>query len=83
MSSGCQDLLGISPAAVVADLNCLIDLTYADDLQSFSASVAESASKLTFFIWEGRVCLPTGEVKWIELTSRPELQPDGAIVGMG
>ncbi len=83
MSSGCQDLFELPAATVIADSNRLVDLTHPDDLRSFYQSVTESARNLTFFEWEGRVLLPSGKVKWIELNSRPELQPDGSIVWDG
>ncbi len=83
VSSGCQDVFGLSPAAVIADVNCAIALAHPDDFQLFQTIVAASARDLTAFAWEGRIGLPDGTTKWIELTSRPELQPDGAIVWDG
>jgi PAS domain S-box-containing protein len=83
ISSGCQELFGLAAATIVADLDSLTVRTHPDDLPSFQASVAESARNLTFFAWEGRVVLPGRRTKWIELASRPERQPDGAIVWDG
>ena len=83
MSSGCQDLFDLSPIEVITDINCLLALTHADDLQSFQHNLTESARDLTFFSWEGRVTLRSGKVKWIELSSRPERQADGAIIWDG
>jgi PAS domain S-box-containing protein len=83
ISSGCQDLFGLAPATIVADLNSLIELTHPDDLCVFQVCVAASARDLSFFAWEGRVVLADRTAKWVELASRPELQPDGAIVWDG
>ncbi len=83
ISSGCQELLGLAPATIVADLNNLMVLTHPDDLPLFQSSVAASAGDLSFFAWEGRIILPDRTTKWIELASRPELQHDGAIVWDG
>jgi PAS domain S-box-containing protein len=83
ISSGCQELFGLAPATIVADLNSLLMLTHPDDLPLFQADVTVSARDLSFFAWEGRISLPDGTTKWIELASRPELQPDRAIVWDG
>ncbi len=83
MSSGCQELLELAPAEIVADFNHLIRLTHPEDLPSFYQAVADSARDRSFFTWEGRTLLASGQVKWIELASRPALQPDGAIVWDG
>jgi PAS domain S-box-containing protein len=83
MSSGCQELFGIPPATIVAEIDTLVVLTHPDDLASFQSCVADSARNLTFFAWEGRVILADLTTKWVKLASRPELQPDGAILWDG
>jgi signal transduction histidine kinase len=54
-----------------------------DDILEFQRLVAESAQNMTPKLWEGRAILKSGEIKWIKSVSRPELQPDGAIVWDG
>ena len=83
MSSGCYELFHLSPAAVMADSNCLLDLIHPDDLPEFHRVMAESAQNLTPKLWEGRAILSSGEIKCVKSASRPELQPDGAIVWDG
>ena len=83
ISSGCWDLFGISPAAVVANADCLMRMLDPADVAAFHSSMAVSAQTLTPKFWRGRVVLSSGEIKWIECISRPERQPDGAIVWDG
>lgn len=49
----------------------------------FQISVDQSARSLRPWRWEGRFILPTGEEKWIQGASRPELQPNGDILWDG
>jgi predicted ATPase/signal transduction histidine kinase/GAF domain-containing protein len=83
ISSGSWELLQLSPAAVMADANCAIELIHPDDIPEFQRLVAESAQNMTPKLWEGRAILKSGEIKWIKSVSRPELQADGAIVWDG
>ncbi|PSB51421.1 PAS domain-containing protein, partial [Chamaesiphon polymorphus] len=83
VSSGCWDLLQISPAAVMADANSLLEMMHPDDVPDYRRSMVESTQNLTPKFWEGRLVLDSGEIKWIKCVSRPALQPDGAIVWDG
>ncbi|WP_373540650.1 AAA family ATPase [Chamaesiphon sp.] len=83
ISSGCWELFGLSPAAIVADADCLVRTIDPADVAIFHSSIAISAQNLTPKFWKGRAVLSTGELKWIECVSRPERQPDGSIVWDG
>ncbi|WP_295614020.1 PAS domain S-box protein [Chamaesiphon sp. GL140_3_metabinner_50] len=83
LSSGCGELFQLSAAAGMADAQRLIDLVHPEDRHSFEMSMVESARKMTPRYWKGRLMLQSGETKWIECKSRPERQPDGAIVWDG
>jgi PAS domain S-box-containing protein len=83
ISSGCWDLFQLTPAEVMADSDCLLQLLHPEDVLDFQRAVAASAQQLTPKLWEGRAVLATGEIKWIKSASRPELQPDGSIVWDG
>ncbi len=83
ISSVCYELFEIEAAAVIADGSILIDTIYPDDLAEFRRIVAESAQNMTPKLWEGRIVLSSGTIKWIKSASRPERQPDGSIVWDG
>ncbi|WP_373545545.1 PAS domain-containing sensor histidine kinase [Chamaesiphon sp.] len=83
MSSGCFELFHLTSEALMADSTCLLDLIHPDDLPKLHRVIAESAQNMTPKLWEGRAILSSGEIKWVKSASRPELQPDGAIVWDG
>ncbi len=83
ISSGCWELLQLTPAAVMADSKCVIEKIHPDDILEFKKVVAESAQNMTPKLWEGRAILNSGDIKWIKSASRPERQPDGSIVWDG
>ncbi|MBW4489856.1 MAG: PAS domain S-box protein [Trichocoleus desertorum ATA4-8-CV12] len=83
VSLGCRELFDLAPHEIREDGSRLIALIYSEDLPGFSQSVADSAQTLKPWHWEGRFCLPSGQLKWIEAASRPELQSNGDIVWDG
>jgi PAS domain S-box-containing protein len=83
ISSGCWELFELSPAAVMADANSLFQQLHPDDRPESYRTIAESARSLAPKTVEGRSVLKSGKIKWIKSISRPERQPDGAIVWDG
>jgi len=64
-------------------LSQLKALIHPDDRQAYEQSVAVSAATLQPWIWEGRIVLPSGRLKWLQCASRPEQQPNGDILWDG
>jgi PAS domain S-box-containing protein len=83
ISCGCRDLFELDPEDLMRDAALIIDLIHPDDREGFDESVARSAQSLEPWRWEGRFILASGKLKWIQGASRPERQPDGAIVWDG
>ncbi len=83
ISSVCEELFQISATAVMADANCLLQMVHPDDFPDFQRIMSKSSQNLIPKLWEGRVVLGSGEIKWIKSASRPELQSDGSIVWDG
>lgn len=54
-----------------------------EDLPGFIDAAASSAESLSTLNWEGRIQLPTGEQKWINLRSSPRLSECGKVVWEG
>lgn len=54
-----------------------------EDLPGFVAAAASSADQLCTLNWEGRIQLPSGDQKWINLRSSPRLSEDGGVVWEG
>lgn len=54
-----------------------------EDLPGFIDAATSSADNLSTLNWEGRIQLPTGEQKWINLRSSPRLSECGKVVWEG
>ncbi|MBE9180509.1 PAS domain S-box protein [Oculatella sp. LEGE 06141] len=83
VSLSCRDLFGLDAAAIEADANRLISMVHPQDRRALDASIVASAQSLQPWHWEGRIVLPSGDVKWMQSVSRPELQADGGILWQG
>ncbi len=83
VSEGSRDVCGIDPEDIVSNPGLLIDNVHPEERSEFFRSIAESAAQLTPWKWEGRVTLPTGELRWVQAASRPEKQENGDILWNG
>ncbi len=79
IGDGSQALLGIEPADLAADANQFLKLIHPEDSPSFTESMRLSAQNLSFWSWEGRVVLASGELKWLTLGSSPQTREDGGV----
>ncbi|MBM0740973.1 response regulator [Phormidium sp. CLA17] len=82
VSSGCRELCGKEPNALIQDFEAGWDLTHPDDIAPLNRSIIESARTLQpwDFIWR---IVVDGQIKWLRGNSRPELQPDNSIIWDG
>ena len=78
-----QDLYGVSPDLLQRDAAPCLARIHPDDLQEVLASVEQSATNLSLWRNEHRVCLPDGNIGWREGFSTPEPLPDGTILWHG
>ena len=83
ISAGCRDLFGLEPDAIRVDASRLLGMIHPDDRFSFDQSIADSAQTLAPWQWKGRVCLPSGKMRWVQVASRLECQPDGGLLWDG
>ncbi|MBW4513424.1 MAG: PAS domain S-box protein [Scytonematopsis contorta HA4267-MV1] len=83
VSDACQEIYGVKPEEVKENGALLVEAVHPEDKSSFFESVAVSAQTLQKWDWEGRMFCRSGKLKWIRGISRPELQPDGAILWDG
>ena len=80
ISDGCRAFYGLSPEEVQATPKVVFDAIHADDRPSFKAAIHTAESTLTPLHWQGRLVLPSGQVRWVRFDSRPEQQADGAVI---
>ncbi|HEX6964672.1 MAG TPA: PAS domain S-box protein [Gemmatimonadaceae bacterium] len=83
VSEGVRALCGVVPEAVLQDSEALFGLVHPEDRPWLHTSGRAAVAALVPWQWEGRLVLPTGEVRWIQVASRNGLQPDGSIVADG
>lgn len=79
IGEGSEALLGIAPDELAADINLFLDLIHPEDRPSFTESMRQSAQNHSFWSWEGRVSLASGELKWLTLGSSPQLREDNKV----
>lgn len=78
VSEGCADLLGIGPDKLQSNSSYFINLIHQEDIASFLDTLKQSAQKLCFWNWEGRLSLPDA-VKWVNLGATPQPTPSGLL----
>ncbi|HIK10599.1 MAG TPA: PAS domain S-box protein [Oscillatoriaceae cyanobacterium M33_DOE_052] len=83
ISKGLATLCGLSEAELIADPGRLRGQIHQDDRPLYDNSLSASAASLTTWWWEGRLVLPSGGMKWLQLTAKPEQQPNGDIIWDG
>jgi len=82
-SRGIESLRGVSVEAVLADPMLLRGQVLPQHLPAIEAAEAETSANLTPFEYEFEVRLPSGEVRWLHLSSAPRRLPDGRIAWDG
>lgn len=83
LAESARETLGLVPDEVIADFKVLIDRVHPEHREELRQSLARSAEELSLWSWEGRIMLPSGEVRWFQAQSRPVETPSGKIVWDG
>lgn len=83
ISPSCRNLFERDPEAIQQNDAALWNLIHPDDRQSWRDALTHSAETGESIHWEGRYVLPSGQVKWVQIASRPEKLSDGSILWDG
>jgi len=83
VSEGCREVFCLEPEQVMGDASLIVNLVHPEDAIGFLESVMASAETSEAWEWQGRIVLPSGEMKWIRGSSRPTREPEGQIVWDG
>ncbi|NCC37475.1 MAG: PAS domain S-box protein, partial [Chloroflexia bacterium] len=83
ISSGIQQVLGITPEAVLADATVLHDLVSPDEIEHLFEAEQRSFKELSVFTEVVRHILPDGTERWLYVLSRPRREADGSVVWDG
>jgi len=73
----------VTIAAVLADANILYSQIHPDDVPLLLKAEEEATAEMRCFRSEARFILPSGTVRWFELTSRPRKLPNGNLAWDG
>jgi PAS domain S-box-containing protein len=78
-----HELYELEPESIQRDGSLILNNVHPDDVEQHSNSIAESAQ--TFQPWNSvwRIITPSGKLKWLRGSSRPERQADGSILWDG
>ncbi|BAU66570.1 multi-sensor signal transduction multi-kinase [Stanieria sp. NIES-3757] len=83
VSSGCSDLYEVAPEEIMIGRQNFLAMEYPEDRSEIQKLTQESAQNLTQFFHEWRIVTPSGMIKWVQGSSRPERQADGSTVWDG
>ena len=76
LSEGCHALLGITAERLRTSPELFMELVLPDDRSAYLRSMAESASQMKAWNWEGRIWIEKWkDIKWINLRSTPRALP--------
>jgi PAS domain S-box-containing protein len=83
VSSSAKKIYELEPIQIQQNASLLIEPIHPDDRESFEESLAVSTKTLQPWQWEGRIVTASGQLKWLQAASRPELQANGDILWDG
>src|ERR1035437_9142149 len=83
VSTGVKQLTGVSSAEALSDASALNRLFVEEDRPALAAAQQASVRDMTVFEIVARMRRRDGQVRWMHLSSRPRLLPDGRILWDG
>lgn len=83
VSPGCREIFNLDPEAIQADASLFFNLIHPNDHPHLIESMIGSAKTFQPWQWEGRLLMPSGEIKWLQSASRPERRPNGDVLWDG
>jgi PAS domain S-box-containing protein len=82
VAPGCREIFGMEPEGFLANPDLIWHLAHPDDLPGLEHAIIESAKTLQPWQHCWRVLID-GQIKWLQVISRPEEQSDKSIVWHG
>lgn len=84
ISPSSKDILGRAPEYFTEDINRFWKIVHPDDLKRLREEDVEANANNELFVSEVRVLLPTGEERWVQLSSKPTSETkDGSSIWLG
>ena len=79
VSAASRELFELEPEAILQHANVLWSLFHPDDAESLQTSLASAIRDSSPWQWEGRIITPSGQLKWIQGSSRPQITSEGMV----
>ncbi|MEO1392512.1 MAG: PAS domain S-box protein [Cyanobacteria bacterium J06634_5] len=83
ISGACKDVYELSAKALQTNPQQLIGLICSEDRAALKSAMNASAKTLTPLHSEHRITTPSGQLKWVQLASQPQPEPNGATLWSG
>ncbi|MBH8565311.1 PAS domain S-box protein [Nostoc sp. CENA67] len=83
LSPAFEDLHEVPVAEALANASITLTQIHPDDRQAYHQAVRHSLEKMQLFRHEWRIITPSGQIKWLQASSRPERRENGEIVWYG
>ncbi|MTJ08155.1 PAS domain S-box protein [Anabaena sp. UHCC 0204] len=83
MSRAFEDIHEISVEQILENPHLCFEQFHPDDLAGYGEAVTYSMKTMSPFNYEWRIITPSGKIKWIKASSRPELRENGEIAYYG
>jgi len=84
VSRGIESIFEATVAEILVDpLRFILGEMHEEDRQGYLKALATSAKTLDLFFYEWRIITPSGQLKWLQANSRPELRKNGDICWHG
>ena len=83
VSAKIKDILGIEPELLMADPSRWLELIHPNERESYWAGLARDSAQLANRNWEGRLLMPDGTVRWVNVTATPRYLAEGAVLWNG
>jgi PAS domain S-box-containing protein len=83
VSEGARSMFGVAPEDALRDPYALIGMIHPEDYPRFSELARIAATEAGSFRWEGRVCLHSGAIRYIQIVAQDQRRTDGTVLSDG
>ncbi|NJK72187.1 MAG: PAS domain-containing protein [Synechococcaceae cyanobacterium SM2_3_60] len=83
LSQSCETIFELPSEACVTDIQQVWNLVHPEDLAEFRKSIEISAAELSPWVFDSRLLMPDGRIKWINGRALPLRTPDGSTTWNG
>lgn len=83
ISRAVEGIYATSVEQVLADASVILDCIHLEDIEGYRAAAQQSFETLQPFSHEWRMVTPSGEIRWLQGSSRPNPRDDGEVAWYG